>query len=104
MLIGVKSVSEILFLVASAYDGNGQFSPSLPYVRPSRNPVYSSWNEPVAISTGTQMYRAIDEQHSAIGRSLSLDQPSGTPFQTSYREETENTFRLSLKMSLFRKY
>jgi len=29
------------------------------------------------------MYRAIDEQHSAVGRSLSLDQPSGIRFQTS---------------------
>jgi len=30
-----------------------------------------------------KMYRAIDEQHSAIGRSLSLDQPSGIRFWTS---------------------
>jgi len=29
------------------------------------------------------MYRAINEQHSAIRRSLSLDQPSGIHFQTS---------------------
>jgi len=29
------------------------------------------------------MYRAINEQHSAVGRSLSLDQPSGIHFQTS---------------------
>jgi len=29
------------------------------------------------------MYRAIDEHHSAVGRSLSLDQPSGIRFQTS---------------------
>ena len=29
------------------------------------------------------MYCAINEQHSAVGRSLSLDQPSGTRFQMS---------------------
>ena len=29
------------------------------------------------------IYSAINEQHSAVGRSLSLDQPSGTRFQAS---------------------
>jgi len=34
------------------------------------------------------MYRAIDEQkqHSAVGRSLSLDQPFGIRFQTSLQK------------------
>jgi len=40
------------------------------------------------------MYHAIDEQHSAVGRSLSLDQLSGIRFQRSL--ETKNTFRLSV--------
>jgi len=49
------------------------------------------------------MYRAIDEQHLAVRRSLLLDQQSGICFQKSL-EETENTFRLSLQTSFFRQY
>jgi len=44
-----------------------------------------------------------NEQHSAIGRSLSLDQLSGISFLTS-SGETESTFRPSLKTLLFREY
>jgi len=50
------------------------------------------------------MYRAIDKQHSAVGRSLSLDQPSGIRFQTSLEKRLKTLFRLSLKTSLFRQY
>jgi len=43
------------------------------------------------------MYRAIDEQHSAVGRSLPLRPTVWNSLQDELREETENTFRLSLR-------
>jgi len=55
-------------------------------------------------ATDLTTYRAIDKQHSAVGRFLSLDQPSGIRFQTSLEKKLKNTFRLSLKTSFFRQY